>query len=150
MESSLNSIARVCWKLKKLSKILVVVEEKIIVVQQFRKLVNKTTIELPGGKIESNETALEAAIRELREETGIVSEEFLHLGSYINSESTIEVNLFFTNQVTRIGKSYLDLDEDIEVQYHSVPLVLENILSGKWNDIRLGMACLIARSKGLI
>lgn len=137
-------------ELKKLAKILVVVEEQIVVIQQFRKLVNKNTIELPGGKIESNETALEAAIRELREETGIVSEEFLHLGSYINSESTIEVNLFFTNQVTKIGKLDLDLDEDIEVQYHSVPLVLENILSGKWNDIRLGMACLIARSKGLI
>ena len=64
-------------KLKKLSKILVVVEDKIIVVQQYRKLVNATTIELPGGEIERNETALEAAIRELREETGIVSEESL-------------------------------------------------------------------------
>jgi len=128
----------------------VVVDEQIVVVQQFRCLVNKTTIELPGGEIQRNETALEAATRELREETGIVSDEFLYLGSYINSESTIEVNLFFTNQVLKFGKSHLDLDEDIEVHYHSVPLVMGNILSGKWNDLRLGMACLIARSKGLI
>lgn len=127
-----------------------VVEDKIIVVQQYRKLINATTIELPGGKIESYETSLEAAIRELREETGIISEEFLYLGSYINSENTIEVNLFFTSQVTKIGKSQLDLDEDIELQYHAIPYVLNNVLSGKWNDIRLGMACLIARSKGLI
>lgn len=137
-------------ELKKLSKILVVVNEQIVVVRQFRRLVNKITIELPGGEIESNETALEAANRELREETGIESEEFLYLGSYINSERTIEVNLFFTNQVSKIGKSHLDLDEDIEVHYHSIPFVLENILSGKWNDLRLGMACLIARNKGLI
>lgn len=138
------------FKLKKLSKILVVVEEKIIVVQQYRKSINATTIELPGGEIESNETALEAAIRELREETGIVIEELFHLGSYINSENTVEVNLFFTNQVTKIETSQLDVDEDIEVYYHTIPFVLENIISGKWIDVRLGMACLIARSKGLI
>lgn len=37
---------------------------------------------LPGGKIESGETPAEAAVRELEEETGIVTDDLIQLARY--------------------------------------------------------------------
>jgi ADP-ribose pyrophosphatase len=136
--------------MKKLVKILAVKDEEIIVIEQFRETISKTTIELPGGKIENGETPVDAAKRELREETGITSKEFINLGTYVNSVGNVEVNLFFTNKVEKIENQKLDKDESIDVQTHPVQLVLDNISTNKWDDIRLGMAFLIARARGLI
>jgi 8-oxo-dGTP pyrophosphatase MutT (NUDIX family) len=43
-------------ELKKLVKILVVSNGETLVIQQYREQIKKTTIELPGGKIEREET----------------------------------------------------------------------------------------------
>ena len=45
---------------------------KTILVRQFRPPMNKYTIELPAGLIDKNETFEQAALRELKEETGYV------------------------------------------------------------------------------
>jgi 8-oxo-dGTP pyrophosphatase MutT (NUDIX family) len=45
---------------------------KTILVRQFRPPMNKYCIELPAGLIDKNETFEEAALRELKEETGYV------------------------------------------------------------------------------
>lgn len=136
--------------MKRLVKVLAVKNEHAIVIEQYRKRLNKNTIELPGGKIEHGETPVEAAKRELREETGVVSNEFIHLGTYIDSARTVEVNLFFTNTIEKIEKQDLDNDEYIEVQKHPLHHMLDNISTNKWEDTRLGMAYIVARGMGLI
>lgn len=45
---------------------------KIAFIQQFRSTTGKTYIEIPSGLIEHNESEIEAAIRESREETGLL------------------------------------------------------------------------------
>ena len=45
-------------------------ETKTLLVKQFRPPVDKYTLELPAGLIDEGETAGEAALRELKEETG--------------------------------------------------------------------------------
>ena len=47
-------------------------DKKIILVEQFRPAVNKTTLELPGGIVESDEGPKKTVIKELFEETGYV------------------------------------------------------------------------------
>lgn len=47
--------------------------ERVVLVRQWRQGVRRVTLELPGGKIDGAETAAEAGIRELREETGFVA-----------------------------------------------------------------------------
>lgn len=47
---------------------------KTILVKQFRPPVGSYTIELPAGLIDDGETPAEAAVRELREETGLIAD----------------------------------------------------------------------------
>lgn len=46
--------------------------EKLVVIRQFRYPVNDYIYELPAGLVDVGETAQEAAVREMREETGMV------------------------------------------------------------------------------
>jgi 8-oxo-dGTP pyrophosphatase MutT (NUDIX family) len=57
-------------------------EQRICVVWQYRHGVGRTMAELPGGIVERGEDPLIAAKRELREETGIVGEEWRACGSF--------------------------------------------------------------------
>ena len=50
---------------------------KIVVLRQFRPVINKWVWELPAGKIDEGENAQAAAIRELKEETGLTVDCFL-------------------------------------------------------------------------
>jgi ADP-ribose pyrophosphatase len=53
--------------------IVVTKEERIILVRQYRYPVDQVTFELPGGVIEKDETPIDAAKREMEEETGYTS-----------------------------------------------------------------------------
>lgn len=57
------------------------VQENVVMVEQFRHGIGETILELPGGLIDKNEMPLEAARRELLEETGYTSEEWRLIGS---------------------------------------------------------------------
>jgi 8-oxo-dGTP diphosphatase len=53
--------------------------------------------EFPGGKVEDNETAIEAAIREVKEETGGIVKSIEYIGQYkvMGKEKTIVKNIYY-------------------------------------------------------
>ncbi len=57
-------------------------DDKYILVKQFRYPSKEVLYELAGGKIDANEQLLEAAQRELKEETGYVSTDISYLGYF--------------------------------------------------------------------
>ena len=47
---------------------------------------NKVCVNLPAGYIEGNENGVDAAIRELLEETGYIFKDYIHLGSFYQDQ----------------------------------------------------------------
>lgn len=103
-------------------------ENKILLVKQFRKAVEKELIELPAGTLELGETVEESIIREVQEETGyrITNVEPV-VRFYPSPGYTNEIgNLFFADAVEK-GERDLDADEDIEVLELSLDDILKKI-----------------------
>ncbi|MDQ3131691.1 MAG: NUDIX hydrolase [Acidobacteriota bacterium] len=55
-------------------------QQKVVLIEQFRHGIEEITLEIPGGMIDENESPEKAARRELTEETGYSSENFVFLG----------------------------------------------------------------------
>lgn len=57
-------------KVRKAVRTFLIENDKIIAIK-YKREINKDYYDIPGGKIEENETSLQASIREFKEETGI-------------------------------------------------------------------------------
>lgn len=90
---------------------------RLVLVRQFRHGVDEFSLELPGGVIEGGETPVEAALRELREETGYVAAQGRVLG-WVHPNPAIQNNrchFVLAEGVVRSSKTAWDQDEEIEV-----------------------------------
>ena len=90
----------------------------VVLKREYRHPLNSILIELPAGTIEEDETdGLVVAKRELREETGYVSNDWTYLGTYIESPSktNTEISLYLAKDSINASDQSLDESEDIEV-----------------------------------
>ncbi|OGG93478.1 MAG: hypothetical protein A2527_01740 [Candidatus Lambdaproteobacteria bacterium RIFOXYD2_FULL_50_16] len=73
---------------------------ELLLVRQFRPALGQAVWEIPAGAVDPGETAPQAALRELEEETGYRSSEAQYLGAYqIDSNYLSErLSLFFCDQ----------------------------------------------------
>ena len=62
--------------------VLVTYGSYILLVRQYRLLINDISLEIPGGKVDDGETPEKTAIRECHEETGVECRNLIHLLNY--------------------------------------------------------------------
>lgn len=58
-------------------------EDEVLLIRQYRHGIESETVEIPGGCVDPGETPIEAARRELIEETGYVSDEWTCIGEVV-------------------------------------------------------------------
>ena len=90
---------------------------QFVMERQYRHGLGKTCFEIPAGVIEKGETPLEAAKRELMEETGYGEGEWKEIMSVSGNSSTPNniSHCFVAKGVREIGTQHLDSTEDLEV-----------------------------------
>jgi len=88
-------------------------DDKIVMVEQYRKALEKIIVEIPAGKLEPGEDPLQCAKRELEEETGYVSKEMEHLISFYTSPGFADelVHLYIAKGLEQ-KEDAAGLDED--------------------------------------
>lgn len=117
---------------------------KVICVRQYRYAVGQVTVEIPAGKLDSpDEDPREAALRELREETGARCKDLTYLGTYLASPAILDekINLYFARGLD-FGKTDPDDDEFIDVVHIDLDEMVERVLAGEILDGKTQLAVL--------
>lgn len=97
-------------------------ENKVILVKQYRHGAGKEFLEIPGGVIDEGEDALDAAKREMLEETGYAFESMERLVDlYPNpATSTNITTTFLAKGGIKVKEQELDDQEEIDVLLYSI------------------------------
>jgi len=107
----------------------------VYMVRQFRKPYEEVLLEIPAGKLEKGEEPLEAAKRELAEETGVTCRQIVELGEFYPSVGYTNENLrLFLAKVESAGEASPDEDEYLDVSLIPLKKLKEMIMSGEIKD----------------
>lgn len=106
---------------------------RFVMERQFRQGLGKTCFEIPAGVMEKGETALEAARRELLEETGYGEgtwEEIMTVSGNCSTTSNL-THCFVAKGVRKVSGQHLDSTEDLCVYLLTLEQVRELLRSDK-------------------
>lgn len=113
----------------------VIDNSKILLIKQYRPVVNKRIWELPAGIIDKKESPYQAAKRELEEETGLKPKKLIKLGTFYSSPGiTDELTTLFIAKDFIKTKQKLDKDEDIKLKIFTIDDLLKKIREKKLSD----------------
>lgn len=108
---------------------------EILFVRQFRFGIETETYELPGGLMEAGEQAEEAAKREMKEETGFVSDQWSFLGKVGSNPVFMDSWVHHFVAVNAVPKFEMQLDtgEDINLELLPLEEVEQRLAQGFFN-----------------
>ena len=118
-------------------------ENKILMVEQYRKPLGRTIVEIPAGKLEKGEEPVTTAKRELEEETGYTCSNLKPLISFYTSPGFADelVHLFIAeNLETLTEAAELDEDEFVEVLEVTLEEAQEMIQNNRIFDAKTAYA----------
>ena len=117
--------------------ILCVTGGKIAFVKQYRYAYGKEVLEIPAGKLEAGEDPLNAAKRELKEETGVSAEKFEKIAEvYPSPGYTNEIIYIYRAYPVSAGAASPDPDEFLSVLWIGEEDAEKMLKSGEISDAK--------------
>ena len=112
-------------------------KSRVLLVRQYRLPANQFLWELPAGKADEGETVLQAARRELIEETGYRARNWKKLVSFYPSPGYVEekMTIFLATDLTQ-GEATPMEDERIETRWFTKKELRDQIASNKIIDAK--------------
>ncbi len=117
---------------------------RLVVERQFRYPLDQVITEIPAGKLNgADEDRLEAAKRELKEETGLTADEWTDWGDFFPAPaySNERITMYLARGLHG-GSQQLDADEFLHVQAVPVAELLAEVLAGQIVDGKTQIAVL--------
>jgi ADP-ribose pyrophosphatase len=107
----------------------------MIMVRQYRYALSDVLLEVPAGKREADESGLDVARRELKEETGYSAGRIDFLMEFAPTPGYSEevLSIFLARDLTP-GKTHFDPNESIEIYKISLSELVDMVMQGKIID----------------
>ncbi|MEI3610849.1 NUDIX hydrolase [Pseudogracilibacillus sp. SO30301A] len=98
-------------------------QNKILLVEQYRKPLERSLLEIPAGKIELDEDPKITAIRELEEETGYRAEALQYITSFYTSPGFANeiIHIYYSNALQK-AENPISGDEDEFIEIHELSI----------------------------
>ncbi|CCC81968.1 NUDIX hydrolase [Thermoproteus tenax] len=133
--------------------VLAVNGDSVLLVKQFRGALGQWTLEVPAGTLEPGENPLEAAVREMVEETGYRPLRLEHLIDLYPTPGVSNelIRIYYTDALEYVGVGDRDPGEaDMEVVQVKPAELLEMVDRGEIRDGKTIVAALVAWRRGLL
>jgi 8-oxo-dGTP pyrophosphatase MutT (NUDIX family) len=105
--------------------------KEILLIRQFRFGTNKIELEIPGGIMNPEESPKEAAVRELKEETGYKVDQIKKIGNVAANPAFMNNHCHsFMARISEKGETQFDPDEIIECEFASLKAIREYLKNG--------------------
>lgn len=112
-------------------------DDNVLTVKQYRYAFSRVLEEIPAGKLERGEDPRDAALRELKEETGAEPERFTDLGELIVSPGAYgEVLHLYLAEGLTTGEAAPDEDEFLELIRTPFDEMLRRVMDGELTDAK--------------
>ena len=117
----------------------------VVMVRQYRKAAGRELLEFPAGVMEEDATPLDAARRELREETGLDATELVEIGNFFAAPGSMTERLH-SFLATGLFANPLSPDEDERITLERLPFaeVVRMARAGELNDAKSLASLLLA------
>ena len=116
----------------------------VLMERQYRYAHGRVFFEIPAGKLDSpDEIPLEAAKRELREETGALAGKYTFLGELDSTPALIneKIHMYLAEEITFTERE-LDENEFIDVERVPLTTLYDMVMSGEIKDAKTQIAVL--------
>lgn len=121
-------------------------EGNVYLVRQFRAPVDRVLLEIPAGKLDyKGEDRLEAAKRELREETGYTAEKWTHLNDLLSTVGFCDecISLYLAQNLSA-GECDPDEDEFVNVVKMPFTEAVDMVMNNEIRDAKTISALMMA------